>query len=117
MAVTQVYCRTRFIGFHRWPDAPNDVFYLRDFHRHEFHVELCVEVAHADRAVEFITLRRQLDHFIKTRHLGDPHDPTETARSCEMFAEIIVSYFQKLEYKVVHVDVSEDGENGARYIP
>lgn len=104
----EVYCRTRFEGFHKWPDAPDEVAFLRDRHRHEFHVELTVSVDHDNRDVEFILLKRELDEFIQATLL----DGRDTL-SCEQMGVEIADHFSDVYGPGVTVDVSEDGENGA----
>jgi hypothetical protein len=109
-AKTYVYCTTRFVGFHRWPDAPSEVKYLRDNHRHEFHVKVTVQVGHNDRDVEFITLRERVDELFS----GGSSIHQFGAKSCEMIAEDIISFVEADgTYKIHSVEVSEDGENGA----
>lgn len=107
-----VYCQTRFIGFHRWPDAPEEVKFLRDMHRHEFHVKATVKVKHDNRDVEFITLKDAIDQFMR------PLNPRQTVmhyqtKSCEMIAKEIIEGLENASYDVYSVEVSEDGENGA----
>ena len=62
-----VFFRTSFVAFHRWSDAPDDHAYLRDVHRHVFYVEGSVAVTHANRDVEFISLKRLADQRIATQ--------------------------------------------------
>lgn len=132
----QVFCTTRFIGFHFWKDAPNSVAFLRDPHRHEFHVKVTVVVSHSDRAVEFITLKRAVDVFIHNRQwclmkdddivymndepvmLGPLANSFETAYSlsCEQIADAIGQHLRREGYAVKAVEVSEDGENGGKVI-
>ena len=124
-----VYCRTRFIGFHCWPDAPKELSYLSELHRHEFHVEVAVKVTHDNRDVEFQTLRHHVDECINTLKTCITVQPNfldgttedeyveDYAMSCEMMAEWIKNGITHLHgYKVHYVDVSEDGENGARIV-
>ena len=99
----EVFCRTSFEGFHCWPDAPDEVGFLRFRHRHTFHVEVKVGVVHGDRDVEFILLKRDVDGFIKETLKGDTSN-----WSCERWAAEILERFDADE-----VTVSEDGENGA----
>jgi len=101
---TTVYCRTSFEGFHEWPDAPEEVFFLRNNHRHIFHVTVEVPVSHSDRDVEFILLKRRVDAFIKEQNT---HLVSETW-SCEQWALALL-----VKFDAFRVEVSEDGENGA----
>ena len=98
-----VFIRTTFVGFHRWKDAPEVVSFLRDWHRHIFHVKIGVEVLDSNREVEFFIFKKQVDGFI-ARAYADKHFES----SCEMIAEDLLTHFQ-----AAYCEVSEDGENGA----
>ncbi len=100
----KVWITTRFTAFHRWLEAPNKVAFLRDFHRHVFHVRLEMAVNHANRDIEFIQLKQDVDGFIQARWEGQYHE-----MSCEVFALTLLDRFG-----ACCVEVSEDGENGAR---
>ena len=102
-----VRVRSQFTGWHKWTDAPDNVAFLRDFHRHVFKVELVVPVRHGDREVEFFTLQKQLDGFLARNYAG-----RKFLESCEQIAENIGVNFQAHE-----VTVSEDGENDGIWIP
>lgn len=92
---------TNFVGMHRWLNAPEDVKYLRDFHRHLFGVKVFVKVGHGDREVEFHTLKARVDAFL------DAHYRNRTFElSCEQIAEHLLNHFG-----AEMVEVSEDGEN------
>lgn len=101
---TEVFCRLTFEGFHRWPDAPDEVAFLRDAHRHVFHVEVRVPVEHDERDVEFILLKRHVLDLIA----GIQLDGTCGDWSCETWARVILN-----ATGASSVTVSEDGENGA----
>lgn len=98
-----VWIKTQFEGFHRWKDAPDDVAFLRDFHRHVFHVKIGVEVGGDNREVEFFQFKRKVEHYLdKYWH------KTQFENSCEQIAVAIGTHFDAF-----FVEVSEDGENGA----
>ena len=102
---TQVVVRTRFSAIHHWPECPiEEVSYLRESHRHEFHVEMKFNVRHSDRDIEFIVMKNRVDEYLQehfeARHIGRV--------SCEDIAGILLSKF-----KAASVAVFEDGENGA----
>ena len=103
---TAVQVTARFVGFHRWKDAPDRYDYLRHWHRHEFHVEMMVEVAGLNREVEFCDLKAKLQ-----RHLYANYQDRQFEFSCEQIAHQIMDHFHN--YPVTMVGVSEDGENGA----
>ena len=104
-----IVVRTQFEGTHRYPDAPDEVAFLRYPHRHVFHVELQIEVYHDDRELEFIIVKRDLDAYIKWMF------ESCIDKSCEAMAELIRSYAHERwgEHRLVNVGVFEDGENGA----
>lgn len=106
--LTSVYVQTTFVGFHRWKDAPAPVEFLRNWHRHVFHVTLTVEVGHDNRDVEFFVLKHELNAYLKT-HWDDKHFEA----SCEQIAKAVVTEFVRRKYDVILAKVSEDGENGA----
>ena len=103
---TYVWVKHQFESLHFWPNAPDQVDFLKHYHRHMFHVELRVRVSHDDRDVEFITLKKELVEFCRSLTGCVYH------KSCEMLAgEILEDFAQR--YTVARVAVSEDGENGA----
>ena len=106
-----VYIRTTFEGLHRWASAPSQVAFLRDWHRHVFHVKVAFKVTAHDREIEFFTIKEMLDNY-----LGQEYKGKKFEYSCEHLAEQILISFRRR--KAVEVEVSEDGENGAivRYV-
>lgn len=100
---TCVWVTTRFEGWHRWKDAPDECAYLRDYHRHLFHIRLEVAVTGNNREVEFIGLKACLDEYLRFRYAGQRFES-----SCEQIAEDLLKRFE-----AVSCEVSEDGENGA----
>lgn len=105
-----VYCTFQFEAFHCWPNAPEEVAFLRAEHRHIFHVAAEVEVGHNDRDIEFILMKRHMQSRVE-----DMLKDLPTRRSCEdmaqWFANDLVNTYQPKG--TVRVCVSEDGENGA----
>lgn len=99
-----------FIGYHRWKDAPDEVSFLRDMHRHRFHIRLSISVNTNDRELEFFIIQRQLKKFCDRIYEGK-----KDIGSCEMIGENILGHF--LDFypeRLIEVDVSEDWENGAQ---
>lgn len=111
----QIYIQTQFTGYHRWNDAPECVAFLRNTHRHIFHVKVTVPVKHNDRAIEFFMMKHFVDTIINGLINNNP--PDGNMGSCEMMAEKIASAVHKhynLEWNdIVTVEVNEDNENGA----
>ena len=103
--LTTVYCTVLFEGIHCWPDCPLEpVKYLRDPHRHIFHIKAHKVVNHDDRDTEFITLKHQIEDYLwevyPNGQLG--------SMSCEMLGRELMD-----EFDLIQIEVSEDGENGA----
>lgn len=101
-----VVVRFTFEGQHHWPEAPDEVGFLRTLHRHRFFVEAEKEVSHGDREVEFILLQRAMcAHCEKIKQ-----STTGVNRwSCEHWAEALL-----VEFGLTSCSVFEDNENGAR---
>lgn len=100
-----VFCSLQFEGFHNWPGCPfEEVKYLRDRHRHIFHVKAFKRVTHSDRDVEFIMMKNAISAFIRDLYPRGEMGAT----SCEMLAEILINKFE-----LCQCEVNEDGENGA----
>lgn len=115
--LTQVYCSLQVEGVHRWPECPfEEVPYLRDLHRHVFHIKAYKEVTHDDRDVEFIMLKHQIQHYLLSNyasegqdgHFMDDYVCIFDAMSCEMIARELIE-----EFGLSSCEVNEDGENGA----
>jgi len=105
---TFIYIQTQFIATHYWKDAPDDVAFLKNPHRHIFHVRVDFEVKHNDREIEFFQEKKLLDwhiHYEYKNNLGQ--------KSCEMVAAEIFYFLQVCDMPVVKVECNEDGENGA----
>lgn len=110
--LTYVWVTSHFAGFHRWKDAPEKVAFLRDWHRHVFHVKLSVCVSHANREVEFFILKEKLDNVLQTEF-----NQQRFELSCESIALKIIELMQVDEdIDVASCEVSEDNENGATVV-
>jgi hypothetical protein len=95
---------TTFPALHCWPDAPEDVSFLRTPHRHLFHVTVSKKVSHGDRDIEFILYKGAIEAFLQKNW----YDKNLGTASCEEMAEVLLALF-----KADTVIVSEDDENGA----
>lgn len=102
---TTVFFTLQFEGFHCWAKCPiEEVSFLRDRHRHMFHVRGEKQVFHDDRDVEFIMLKNEVAAYLAQLYPKGEMGST----SCEMVAEHLLEVFD-----LVSCEVSEDGENGA----
>lgn len=107
---TEVYCTLQLPGIHNWPQCPfEEVSYLRDPHRHMFHIKAHVLVNHHDRDVEFIMLKNMITEYLTQEYYSSQHKALYFgAMSCEMIAHDLIQKFDLWK-----CEVSEDGENGA----
>ena len=112
-----VEVKTQFEGLHCWPEAPDEVGFLRNMHRHMFHVVLRIPVEHSDRDVEFIMAKHNLDKFVKEEYGCDGSIYNLGRTSCEEIARSVLDWAHR-EYGIkpwcgnVSVGVFEDNENG-----
>lgn len=99
-------------GVHRWSACPiPEVNYLKQYHRHMFHIKVWKTVEHDDRDVEIIMFKRDVKAHIRENYFDVEHDACFFGdMSCEMIAKIIYH-----EFSCSAVEVLEDGENGAVY--
>lgn len=106
-----LFVQTEFIQFHRWQDAPVEVSYLADLHRHVFKVRLEIEVLDQDRELEYHTVLKQLGWMISEDLLRN----WQIGWSCEHIADKILTWAidEWPDRMLYRVTVSEDGENGS----
>jgi hypothetical protein len=105
-------------GVHCYPDAASnpllktgdeyDVSFLASPHRHIFHFRVAIDVFHDDREIEFIQFKRWLVNLYVNNTLQLDY------KSCEMISDDLYTQIaQKYPNRDVHIEVSEDGENGS----
>ena len=113
---TKVWCTFRLVGFHNWPEAPDEVSYLQARHRHEFHFKVIALVTHQNRQIEIHTLKRYAIGAMAPWYSKETNGFEFKNNSCEFLARWL---FESLHFKmglpVTMVSVDEDGENGATY--
>ena len=105
-------------GIHKYPAALDDpklatgdeydVSFLGYPHRHIFHFKVWIEVFHDDRDIEFIQFKRWLENLYKDDVIQLDY------KSCEMISDDLFKQIQtRYPERSVHIEVSEDGENGS----
>ena len=101
-----IIVQTSFEGCHRFANAPAEVAFLRQPHRHIFHVKVEMEVFHDDRELEFILVKRAIEDFVSSYDY-------DVNSSCEQLATSISNFLLGVygDRKVI-CQVLEDGENG-----
>lgn len=94
------------VGFHQWTNAPTEVYFLRNKHRHIFRVRCAFSVEHDDRDVEIFMLEDRIARYFHKRWSTPCHF---FEMSCEMIAKDVLN-----EFGCVWVEVLEDGRGGGR---
>jgi hypothetical protein len=113
----KIWVTFRKEGVHCYPAAATDpqlntgdaydVSFLASPHRHIFHFRVSISVWHNDRDIEFIQFKRWLESLYSGQILELNY------RSCEMIADdLYLQIALKYPDRDVHIEVSEDGENG-----
>jgi len=98
---------TQFEGMHKYPNAPEEVAFLRSDHRHILHVTVWIEQFHNERDVEFIMFKRFVEATIK-----DSQFPASA--SCETMSDFLAEKIIKMyANRKLKIEITEDGENGA----
>lgn len=92
-------------GFHQWTEAPEEVKFLRERHRHIFEIYCQFEVSHEEREIEIIMQQWEIEKYLISKY-GKPCE--FGGMSCESIAREILESFNAYEVKVL-----EDGAGGA----
>ena len=114
-AQRQIWVTWQREGIHKYPAALTDpaladVQFLGYPHRHMFHFRVWIDVFHNDRDVEFIQFKR----WCESLYNSDNSVLSLDYKSCEMIADdLYIQIANRYPGRVVHIEVSEDGENGA----
>ena len=114
-AQRQIWITWQREGIHKYPAALTDpaladVEFLGYPHRHIFHFRVWIDVFHNDRDLEFIQFKR----WCESLYNNDNSVLSLDHKSCEMMADnLYIQIAQRYPNRVVHIEVAEDGENGA----
>ena len=101
-----IWITTSFEGYHSYPDAPEEVSFLRNKHRHMFHFRIYIEVFHDDREIEFFMFKKDVEGMIRYISINN--------KSCEMISDELHSAIKaKYPNRTMMIEVSEDLENGS----
>jgi hypothetical protein len=105
-----IWITTQKEMFHKYPNAPDAVSFLRNEHRHIFKFKVYVEVVHNDRDIEFIMFKHEVETMINQLNKNLKH------KSCEMISnDLFKSIIKQYPNRHIKIEVSEDGENGSLY--
>ena len=114
-AQRQIWVTWQKEGIHKYPAALTDpgladVLFLGYPHRHMFHFRVWIDVFHNDRDLEFIQFKR----WCESLYNSDNSVLSLDHKSCEMIADdLYIQIATRYPGRVVHIEVAEDGENGA----
>ncbi len=101
-----IWIKHSFEGFHKYINAPDEVQYLKNKHRHIFHLKVWIEVFHNDREIEF--------HMFKTFIKKSIKDDDFDFMSCEMISnQLYEKINETYPGRKLQIEVSEDNENGS----
>lgn len=111
--VTTVFCTLQIEATHNWPECPfQEVIYLRDPHRHVFHIKAHKIVNHNDRDTEFLILKHKINTYVHEQYWDDTIKMCRFgSKSCEMLCEELAQQFDLCE-----IEISEDNENGSKLV-
>lgn len=99
---------TKFPAVHCWPECNlPEVEFLKNPHRHLFHVTAKWRVLHTNRELEFLTQKDKVEQYIAEHYWNEDIG----TKSCEQIAQEIM-----IAFGAQFVSVYEDGENGAEII-
>lgn len=113
MNKTRIEVKVEFEGIHNWPEAPDEVKFLRHPHRHMFGVVLRIPVTHDDRELEFVMVKRELEQMLELQHGTSGNTHLLGRLSCEQIAEQVINWCHiKYDRYGIECGVFEDGENG-----
>jgi hypothetical protein len=108
--------RDQYEGFHKYENAPQEVAFLKNLHRHLFKVEATIEVTHNERELEFFMVKDVLKHQIMP-FLSHSLDMGSCETQAQRILEGLINTYGPDRF--YGVTVEEDGENGATvdYLP
>jgi hypothetical protein len=95
-------------GLHYWPEAPDEVCFLRNKHRHIFCIRCFFEVNHTNRERELYITQGEIEQYFSDKYPRNEHCIDFGEMSCEMIA---VDLMKGLG--CISCEVLEDGKGGA----
>jgi hypothetical protein len=96
--------------FHCYPEAEEEVKFLRQIHRHIFKFKVYLEVFTDSRDIEFILFKKFINEEINKLNVN------LLDKSCEMISNYLANGIKaKYPQRDIKIEVSEDGENGSEY--
>lgn len=98
-------------GRHRWAECPiPEMSFLRDYHRHQFHVKCEKAVSHSNRDVEIIKFQREVRDYFQRNYFKESLQMCDFEnKSCE---DLCIDLIEA--YDLESCEILEDGENGSK---
>jgi hypothetical protein len=95
-------------GLHYWPEAPDEVYFLRNKHRHIFCIRCFFEVSHTNRERELYITQDVIEQYLYSKYPQNKHCIDFGEMSCEMIATDLIN-----NLGCISCEVLEDGKGGA----
>lgn len=110
-----IFVKTQKEGFHFWKDAPAQISFLRNVHRHIFFIETYISIKHNNREIEFFMFKKEVESMITNIWYKYNLDNIGCSGvSCEMISnELRTKIIELYPKREVRIYVSEDNENGS----
>ena len=116
---TEVFSKLIVEGLHQWKDCPiPSMSYLKVLHRHNFHIEVYVDVSVQDdsdnhRVIEFIDLSHTIARYLREKYWSNEFNLHNFGNmSVENISFDIYEFLIKDGIKPAKIKVSEDDEMG-----
>ena len=92
-----IVIKTQIEGTHYWSQCNIDeVNFLKNVHRHIFHIRVIKEVSHNERDIEIIQFKRNINDFLKRKfYIESERTHCFNNYSCESIAELILEEFKQ----------------------
>lgn len=104
-----IFIKTTFKSYHKYDNAPYNYSFLKNLHRHIFHLIIYIEVnIDKDRDIEFFYAKDIIDNLLK-------HEIFKTSQSCESYSSALYELMKKqtvFKNRKIIINLSEDDENG-----
>lgn len=109
--INEVIIRLEIDGFHRYPNAPEEVSFLANNHRHTFVITCAYAIIDLDREKEIFICRDEVKKYIENKY-GIPAQFNDM--SCEMICNDILNSFSGDWMR--WCEVWEENTGGARVV-
>jgi flagellar biosynthesis component FlhA len=115
MIKTEINVKNIIEATHQYVNAPAEVDYLRNPHRHMLHIYTTVEVFDDDRELEFIKVKHAIQDYLQSQAEWNGYAYNMGTNSCEMLARELLGALQTMYGldRDMQISIYEDDENGS----